>query len=56
MIIKVMDVVYCPERKMIGQIHKIRNKKATIKFITGDTIYVEIHKIIWRENVWTIQS
>jgi len=54
--IKVMDIVYCPNRNLFGQIHRIRRVDVQIKFVTGDLISIHINRITWNKDHWRIND
>lgn len=54
--LKLMDVLYCPVRKISGQVHKMRDEKILIKFITGEILVVLRRQIVWINNQWRING
>ena len=53
--IKLMDLVWCNNRNLTGQVVRIRHNKVTTMFVTGERVKKNINDIInvngqWRMN------
>lgn len=53
---KLGDTVYCPIRKLLGQIIRIMNEEVTIIFITGDRVRKNINDIKNVNGQWRIDD
>jgi len=54
--IKLMDLVWCNERKLTGQVSRIRKSEVTINFVTGETIKKNLNEVIYLKNHWRIND
>ena len=54
--IKLADLIYCNERKLNGQVMRIRQDLVTITFVTGDKVKKKIKDIKNVNNQWRING
>lgn len=54
--IKLTDLIYCNERKLNGQVMRIRHDLVTIVFVTGDKVEKKLNDIKNVNNQWRING
>ena len=54
--IKLMDLIWCNERKLTGQVVRIRNSEVTITFVTGEKVKKKLNEIIYLKDQWRMND
>jgi len=54
--IKITDLVYCTNRKLFGQIARIRNGFVTMFFVTGEKVKKNKKDIYNVDNQWRMNG